>query len=76
MAKLCTICRKEKKQANFLSRIFSSNGSTQDLHLCREHDIEFFKMGQIRFMAKYKIKVKDEDEILDDNNGLQFEDIA
>ncbi len=63
-------------QASFLSRIFSSNGSTKDLHLCRKHDIEFFKIGQFRFLAKYKIKVKEEDNDQDENNGLQFEDIA
>ncbi len=76
MAKKCTICRNEKKQGSFLSRVFSRNGSTQDLHLCREHDIEFFKMGQVRFISKYKLQVKNDDDILEDSKVLQYEDLA
>lgn len=69
MARACKICKDDKKKGLYHSQVFTRGGSTMILRLCREHDIEFFKMGQIRFMAKYGLRSPTEDDILNTDSG-------
>jgi hypothetical protein len=60
MARCCKICQKQNEKTLYQSHIYSREGKSYELILCREHDIEFFKIGQIRFMAKYCFKNSDD----------------
>lgn len=52
--KTCCICTK-KKPASHKAHIFSNSGMGIILNLCQEHDIELFKLGQLKFCAKYRV---------------------
>lgn len=56
MSKCCIICR-NKSTGHFAAQVFDKSGSLKELTVCRQHDIELFKMGQIRFMAKYRVNL-------------------
>lgn len=73
MARACKICKDDKKKGLYHSQVFTRSGTTVVLRLCREHDIEFFKMGQIRFMAKYGLRTPSDDDFL---NPESAEDAA
>lgn len=78
MEKLCVGCS-EKRRAPFKATIFTSNGAPVSLHLCKVHDVELFKIGQLRFVEKYQIPLKSGDildNVLDRQSHEVFADFA
>lgn len=55
MSEKCLVCKffgKSTPSAS-LSTIYQP-GQNQHIHLCYSHSVEFFKMGQVKFMLKYQ----------------------
>ena len=52
--KHCCICS-TKKTATHKAHVFTSAGTSVHLNLCQEHDIELFKLGQLKFCAKHRL---------------------
>ena len=65
MSKLCLACK--EKPGLFLARVFDQKGSAVDILLCQDHDIELYKVGQLKFVAKYKLKIR-ESEVADNTD--------
>jgi hypothetical protein len=57
MSKLCYACK--EKPGLFLAKVFDLKGSGVDILLCRDHDIELYKIGQLKFVAKHNLKIKE-----------------
>lgn len=55
MNEKCLICKFHGKSTSSvsLSTIYQT-GQNNHIHLCYSHSVEFFKMGQVKFMLKYK----------------------
>lgn len=78
MNKHCAGCS-EKKTVSYTATIFTSNGTPVTLNLCKAHDLELFKLGQIKFVEKYRIPFKNGDmleEVLNMGSDDVFADIA
>ena len=56
MSKPCMICEVERP-ASVIAKVFDRVGLEVTLRLCQEHDIELYKAGQIKFMAKYNVRL-------------------
>ncbi len=79
MKENCLVCKFHGKNvaSAALSTIYQS-GQNQHIHLCYSHSVEFFKMGQVKFVLKYKNDFRehgfsDKDEIfqhLDSSGAL------
>lgn len=50
---VCEICRQRVKKS-FKTTIHFTDAVSKDVHLCYAHDLELFKMGQVRFIKKYE----------------------
>lgn len=63
MNRNCIAC---KSTASETAKVFNQAGIEVTINLCREHDIELYKAGQIKFMAKYSVKIEksESDDIL------------
>ena len=59
MSKLCHACK--DKPGAFTAQVFDQKGSSVNIRLCRDHDIELYKLGQLKFVLKYQIKIQDQD---------------
>lgn len=64
--KLCCICS-QKKPASHKAHVFTNTGMSINLNLCNEHDIELFKLGQLKFCAKYRVALPKNDVDQDGN---------
>ncbi len=55
MSEKCLVCKFHNKSTPSvaLSTIYHPN-QNQHIHLCYSHSVEFFKMGQVKFMLKYQ----------------------
>lgn len=55
MNEKCLICKFHGKStlSASLSTIYQA-GQNNHIHLCYSHSVEFFKMGQVKFMLKYR----------------------
>ena len=72
MGKKCIGCKQIIESA-FLAKVFNLAGAEVAIGLCREHDIELYKIGQIKFFAKYNVKlaeVKDSELEIDSPSEL------
>ena len=51
----CLVCKFHGKHTPSvaLSTIYQA-GQNQHIHLCYSHSVEFFKIGQVKFMLKYR----------------------
>jgi hypothetical protein len=51
----CLVCKFHGKSSPSVSAstIYQSR-QNQRIHLCYSHSVEFFKMGQVKFMLKYQ----------------------
>lgn len=76
MSKHCPAC-KSTNPALFKATIFDNNGTARTLHLCESHDLELFKIGQLRFTLKYNISLGTDalTELLTPNDDQVFADI-
>ncbi len=54
----CTICKHlfhlPEDVPVYLNELYYDEGRVQKMHLCYIHDIELFKIGQYRFVDKYR----------------------
>lgn len=77
MSKLCPCCKDDRKGA-IEATIFDGSGNPVALYLCREHDLELFKSGQMRFVQKYQIPLEGNliDDVLNTDPDKVFADIA
>lgn len=60
MSKLCYACR--EKPGAFSAKVYHQNGSGTTILLCKDHDIELYKVGQLKFVQKYDLKVREASE--------------
>jgi hypothetical protein len=49
----CEICKNNAKPPVLQNVIYHPNGKLIPINLCRKHDHELFKMGQLRFLRSY-----------------------
>lgn len=77
MSNLCPGCS-ENKKGHYKATVFDGSGNAVTLQLCKEHDLELFKTGQIRFVEKYRIPLKGNllDDVMNAGSDDVFADIA
>ena len=56
MRKKCIGCKQVIESAH-LAQVFNQAGTVVTIGLCKEHDIELYKIGQVKFFAKYNVKL-------------------
>lgn len=70
--KVCTVC-KDAGKLSFAEGdsdlIYQKHGKAQSIRLCYYHSVEFFKIGQLKFVFKYDISILD-DVYAKKNGGL------
>lgn len=55
MSEKCLVCKFQGKNvASAATSTIYQPGQNQYIHLCYSHSVEFFKMGQVKFMLKYR----------------------
>lgn len=54
---ICKNCGKDSDNRLFLDYLYDQFGNTQTIPLCYVHSVEFFKVGQKQFVAKYSCLV-------------------
>ena len=56
----CLVCKFQGRpnKAASLSTIYQA-GQNHYIHLCYSHSVEFFKIGQVKFMVKYRDDFKE-----------------
>lgn len=55
MSEKCLVCKFfGKNTASVAVSTIYQSGQNQHIHLCYSHSVEFFKMGQVKFMLKYQ----------------------
>ena len=59
MSKLCHACG--VKPGTFTAKVYDQKGSSVNILLCRDHDIELYKLGQLKFVLKYQMKIHEVD---------------
>lgn len=76
MTEKCLICKFHGKSTPSvsLSTIYQA-GQNNHINLCYSHSVEFFKMGQVKFMLKYRNDFKehgfsDKDSMFQDSGSL------
>lgn len=74
MSKLCYACK--NKPGLILAKVFDLKGSGVDILLCYDHDIELYKLGQLKFTAKYNMKIKEVEISEDPANAKVLGDFA
>lgn len=67
MSKQCHACR--DKPGTFSAKIFDQKGSAVNIYLCRDHDIELYKLGQLKFVLKYQMKIRETDGTEGENSS-------
>jgi hypothetical protein len=59
MSKLCHAC--QEKPGTFTAKVYDPKGAAVNTPLCRDHDIELYKLGQFKFVLKYQMKINEAD---------------
>lgn len=55
MSEKCLVCKFHgKSNPSVAASTIYQPGQNQYIHLCYSHSVEFFKMGQTKFMLKYQ----------------------
>lgn len=74
MSKTCQACG--IKPGSFPAKVFDQRGSSVSIPLCRDHDIELYKLGQLKFVLKYQMKIHEVDQDTSNSADEVLEDFA
>lgn len=60
MSEKCLVCKFQgKSNPSVAASTIYQPGQNQHIHLCYSHSVEFFKLGQVKFMLKYQHDFKE-----------------